>query len=62
MTKLTDALGHEDEDVLDFKKAVGGLAFSGFSDDEIAAFAIEEAQAFRRELREKLAAVQEKRK
>jgi hypothetical protein len=52
MTKLEEALGPGDEDVENFKAGVGGLAFSGFTDEQIAAFAVEEAQAYRAELNE----------
>jgi len=50
MAKLDDIFGPEDEDVLNFRAGVGGLAFGGFTDEQIAEFAIEEAQLFRREL------------
>ena len=52
MTKLDAVLGPEDEDVMSFRAGVGGLAFSGFTDEQIAAFAVEEAQLFRADLNE----------
>lgn len=55
MTKLVDVLGSGDEDVLNFQAGVAGLAFSGFTDEQIAEFAIEEAQAYRKELNDELA-------
>lgn len=56
MTELERLLGKEDEDVQAFRAGVGGLAFSNFTDAQIAAFAVEEAQAFRAELNQALAA------
>lgn len=50
MTKLDDILGPKDEDVMNFRAGVGGLAYSGFTDEQIAAFAVEEAQRYRAEL------------
>ena len=52
MTTLDNTLGPGDEDVMNFRAGVGGLAFSGFTDEQIAAFAIEEAQQYRAELNE----------
>ena len=54
MTELEKALGKSDQDVMDFQKGVAGLAFEGFTDDQIAKFAIEEAQTYRRELNKEL--------
>ena len=50
MTKLEEQLGADDEDVMNLQAGVGGLVYSGFTDDQIAAFAIEEARAYRAEL------------
>ena len=50
MTKLEELLGADDDDVMNLQAGVGGLVYSGFTDDQIAAFAIEEAQAYRAEL------------
>jgi hypothetical protein len=55
MTELERILGTDDEDVTNFRAGIGGLAFSGFSDEQIAAFAVEEAKAYRSELNDKLA-------
>ena len=52
MTKLEDAFGSGDEDVMNFQAGIGGLVFSGFTDKQIAAFAVEEAQAYRSSLNE----------
>ncbi len=52
MTKLDDVLGPKDEDVMNFRAGIGGLAFSGFTDKQIAAFAVEEARQFRADLNE----------
>ena len=55
MTKLEQTLGANDSDLLAFREGVGGLAYMGYTDDQIAAFAVEEAQAYRQELNDALA-------
>lgn len=50
MTELEKALGSTDQDVMNFKAGIDGLVFSNFTDAQIAAFAVEEAQQYRKEL------------
>jgi hypothetical protein len=59
MDRATKALGADDEDVMNMKAGIDGLVFSGWSDAEIAAAAVEMAQDRRRELAKVIADVGE---
>lgn len=52
--RVTQALGEDDEDVMNMKAGIAGLVFSDWSDAEIAAAAVEMAQDSRRELADAL--------
>lgn len=57
MTKLESILGEGDSDLDEFRLGVGNLAFAGFSDQQIADFAIEEARAFRSDMNAELSKI-----
>ena len=52
MDRITEALGEEDEDVLNLKAGIDGLVFGGWSEDDIVEAVREMARASRLELAE----------
>jgi hypothetical protein len=55
MDRFTKALGEDDEDVMNLKAGIDGLVFSNWSDDDIAAGAVEMARERRQALAEAIA-------
>lgn len=51
MDRITEALGGDDEDVENLKAGIAGLVFGGWSDEDIAAGALEMARESRQELK-----------